>query len=255
MAAVTFDLKEAYSYFEFTIVELLRVLFSNEVAPLLHIILPSEYIKLLQTTTFLRTIIIATCIYLQRNIEVPNPIAIFPNLNGLFPNPNALFPNRIALLPNRIALFPNLIALFPNQFALFPNKIEKGIVFDCAAKYQGKSINDQILTGPKLQNDIVNVMMRFRRFRYAVIGDISEMYLQILLTPKDRKFCRFIFNDKIYEWSRLIFGRSDAPFIALHVVRNHALKYKDQYGETVNSILESMYIDDLCDSRDEPSKI
>ena len=129
------------------------------------------------------------------------------------------------------------------------------LVFDCAAKYLGSSLNDQIVTGPKLQNDIIDVMLRFRRYRYAVIGDISEMYLQIGLTPEDRKFCRFVFNNKVYEWSRLIFGRSDAPFIALRVIRNHALKFKDQYGETVESIMESMYIDDLCDSRDEPSRV
>ena len=129
------------------------------------------------------------------------------------------------------------------------------LVFDCAARSGGHSLNDQILAGPKLQNDIVDVMIRFRRFKYAIIGDISEMYLQILLRSEDRKFCRFIFNNKIYEWSRLIFGRSDAPFTALHVIRTHALKFKDRYGEAVDSILKSMYIDDLCDSRDDPREI
>ena len=35
------------------------------------------------------------------------------------------------------------------------------IVFDSAAKCNGKSLNDAMLTGPKLQRDVVEILLRF----------------------------------------------------------------------------------------------
>jgi hypothetical protein len=37
------------------------------------------------------------------------------------------------------------------------------VVFDAAMKHDGKSLNDSIRPGPKLQREIVNVLTRFRR--------------------------------------------------------------------------------------------
>lgn len=129
------------------------------------------------------------------------------------------------------------------------------IVFDCAAKFHGVSLNDKILTGPKLQNDIIDVLTQFRMFSYAIMGDISEMYLQIKLDPDDRKYCRFVWNSEIYEWNRTMFGRKDAPFIALKVINLHAEKYRNKYGDSVNVIQDSIYIDDLAHSRDTEENI
>ena len=53
------------------------------------------------------------------------------------------------------------------------------IVFDCAAKCDGISLNDMIHAGPKLQQDLFNVLVRFRRNPVGVACDIKEMYLQI----------------------------------------------------------------------------
>ena len=49
------------------------------------------------------------------------------------------------------------------------------IVFDCAAKCDGISLNDMIHAGPKLQQDLFNVLVRFRRNPVGVACDIKEM--------------------------------------------------------------------------------
>ena len=43
------------------------------------------------------------------------------------------------------------------------------IVFDCSARYDGQSLNDKILIGPKLQNDIIDVLQRFSKIELDCI--------------------------------------------------------------------------------------
>ena len=59
------------------------------------------------------------------------------------------------------------------------------IVLDGAARYDGKSLNDVIQPGPKLQQDLVDVLLRFRRYPVALVCDIAEMYLRIGVHPQD----------------------------------------------------------------------
>ena len=50
-------------------------------------------------------------------------------------------------------------------------------VFDGSATDQnGLSINDALYTGPKLQNDIVDILIRFRTHQVALTADISRHF-------------------------------------------------------------------------------
>lgn len=60
------------------------------------------------------------------------------------------------------------------------------IVFDCKAKYFGTSLNEQQMSTPNRLNDIVLCLIQFRHFKYALTGDITEMFLQVLLEERDR---------------------------------------------------------------------
>ena len=66
------------------------------------------------------------------------------------------------------------------------------VVFDASAKCKGVSLNHMINQGPKLQNELFDVLLRFRRYPIAVVCDIAEMYLRIELNPDDRPFHRFL---------------------------------------------------------------
>ena len=63
-----------------------------------------------------------------------------------------------------------------------------GVVFDTAAKHDGKSLNDTIWPGPKLQRELVDVLTCFCRAPVALSADISEMFLQVELQDKHRPF-------------------------------------------------------------------
>ena len=69
------------------------------------------------------------------------------------------------------------------------------VVFDASAKFNGLSLNDVICQGPKLQRDIFDVLIRFRRFPVALVCDIADLYLRIGISPSSRPFHHFLWRD------------------------------------------------------------
>ena len=129
------------------------------------------------------------------------------------------------------------------------------IVFDASARYNGTALNDVIYQGPKLQNDLFNVLLRFRRYPVALICDIAEMYLRVKLHPKDRSYHRLLWRDMNteqkpleYEFNRLVFGMNSSPFLAQFVSQHHAKVHEKQYPRAAEIILKSTYMDDSMDS-------
>jgi len=126
------------------------------------------------------------------------------------------------------------------------------IVFDAAAKSNKQCLNDFIETGPKLQNDLVDVLLRFRKHEVAVMSDVSEMYLQIGVNKNDRKYLRFLWREqgKIieFEFNRLVFGLNASPFLAQLVSQENARQFAEIYPRAAEAIIHSTYMDDTLDS-------
>ncbi|XP_077870546.1 uncharacterized protein LOC144364509, partial [Saccoglossus kowalevskii] len=64
-----------------------------------------------------------------------------------------------------------------------PDKIR--IVIDCSAKYQGVSLNDYLLQGPDLTNNLLGVLLKFRQEDIAVMSDIEAMFHQVRVPQED----------------------------------------------------------------------
>ena len=129
------------------------------------------------------------------------------------------------------------------------------VVFDASAKFNGLSLNDVICQGPKLQRDIFDVLIRFRRFPVALVCDIAEMYLRIGISPSSRPFHRFLWRDidqsrppDVYQFNSLVFGVNSSPYQAQFVSQKHARENQEHYPRAAETILESTYMDDSMDS-------
>ena len=129
------------------------------------------------------------------------------------------------------------------------------IVFDSSAKTDGVSVNDVICAGPKLQKDLFDVLIRFRRNPVALACDIKEMYLQVEIEERDRPYFRVLWRDfdssrepDVYEFSRVVFGKNSAPIEAQFVAQENARRHQDVYPMAAETVLKSTYMDDSIDS-------
>ena len=91
-----------------------------------------------------------------------------------------------------------------------------------------------MLTGPNLQRDVLEILLRFRLRPVALVVDIKEMFCQVLLAEKDRKYHRLLWRDldptkpvDVYEAVRLTFGDRASPYLTKFVLRSHALVTQD----------------------------
>ena len=80
----------------------------------------------------------------------------------------------------------------PHHPVINPQKEKVRIVFDCAAKYNGVSLNSRVLQGPDLANKLVGVLIRFRLEEVALMADIEAMFHQVKVSPCDQDVLRFL---------------------------------------------------------------
>ena len=128
-------------------------------------------------------------------------------------------------------------------------------VFDGSATYEGKSLNSEALTGQMLQSNIFEILVKFRKEPVVLVGDVSQMYHQLVLKPEDRSFHRFLWQNcnsemqaKVYEFIRFIFGGSYCPFCAQCTWQMHAKLHKEEYPLAASAVLNNCYMDDLMPS-------
>ena len=68
-------------------------------------------------------------------------------------------------------------------------------VFDASMKTSsGISLNDMLTVGPTVHPSLVEVLLRFRMHRIALVADISKMYRAVELPPADRDLHRFVWR-------------------------------------------------------------
>lgn len=66
-------------------------------------------------------------------------------------------------------------------------------VFDSSMKtLSGISLNNQLHTGPKLQDDLTSIMLKWRKYEYAFSSDIEKMFRMINMQPCHWDFQRVL---------------------------------------------------------------
>ena len=136
-----------------------------------------------------------------------------------------------------------------------PGKVR--VVFDCSAKYRGKSLNDELLQGPDLTNSLVGVLTRFRQESVAFMSDVEAMFHQVRVNPEDRSALQFLWwpDGNLYlEPEELmmtvhLFGAVSSPSCANFALKKTAEDNREDFStEAVRTVERNFYVDDCLKS-------
>ena len=145
----------------------------------------------------------------------------------------------------------------PHSAVISEAKQKLRIVYDAASRYQNTSLNDKLITGGDLTNNLLGVLLRFREQTYACTADVESMFLRVSLAPEDRDATRFLFweggniNSRPvdYRITVLNFGSKCSPALASFALRRCAVDFGEEFPEsTAHHVNRSFYVDDFLAS-------
>uniref|UniRef100_A0ABD2XQ69 Integrase catalytic domain-containing protein n=1 Tax=Trichogramma kaykai TaxID=54128 RepID=A0ABD2XQ69_9HYME len=131
------------------------------------------------------------------------------------------------------------------------------VVFNGSIKLdQGSTLNECLHVGPKLQNDIFEILLRWRRHRYVFSADIAKMFRQILIDERDRRYQQIFWRsrneDKMRAFSlnTVTYGLASSPFQAIRVLHQLAEDEAARYPLAASILVDSSYVDDILTGAD-----
>ncbi|KAJ0169592.1 hypothetical protein K1T71_010808 [Dendrolimus kikuchii] len=126
------------------------------------------------------------------------------------------------------------------------------VVFDGSAKTSnGKALNDLVYIGPKLQNDIVDIVTKFRIPKVVFTADISKMYRNIQLRPEDRIYQHILWRDSSndpvseFELTTVTYGVSSSPYLAIRTLHQLADDHGAQWPQAAAILKHDTFMDDI----------
>ncbi|XP_046393727.1 uncharacterized protein LOC124161449 [Ischnura elegans] len=130
------------------------------------------------------------------------------------------------------------------------------VVFDASCPSSGVSLNDVLMVGPLVQDDIFSILSRFRLHRYAITADIKQMYRQIKIDDDDTNLQRIIWRSTpdspllTYRLKTVTYGTSSAPYLATRCLRQLAYEEAREFPLASAIALKDFYVDDLITGAD-----
>ncbi|XP_049886962.1 uncharacterized protein LOC126381521 [Pectinophora gossypiella] len=134
------------------------------------------------------------------------------------------------------------------------------VVFDASCKgTNGISLNDELMIGPVLQEDLRSIIMRWRMHKICFASDIEKMYRMVLINQEDADFQRVLWRQntsisdevKHFRLLTVTFGTASAPYLAVKTLIQLAIDEGGNFPIAARMIHEDFYVDDLmsgCDT-------
>ncbi|XP_065087241.1 uncharacterized protein LOC135708974 [Ochlerotatus camptorhynchus] len=139
------------------------------------------------------------------------------------------------------------------------------VVFDASCKTStGLSLNDALLVGPVLQQDLRSIILRCCTKQIILVADVEKMFRQIFVISIDRPLQSIFWRPSpseevgIYELNTVTYGTKPAPFLATRTLNQLVMDEGDRYPLAVAAVTEDTYMDDVitgCDTLEEAKKL
>ncbi|XP_055632550.1 uncharacterized protein LOC129773023 [Toxorhynchites rutilus septentrionalis] len=125
------------------------------------------------------------------------------------------------------------------------------VVFDASCKTTtGVSLNDALMVGPVVQDDLLSIVIRFRFHKIAIVADIEKMYRMIQMQCTDQRLQRILWRDSsdapilTYELSTVTYGTAAAPYLATKCLKRLAQTGRSTYPHAAEVLEKDFYMDD-----------
>ena len=126
------------------------------------------------------------------------------------------------------------------------------VVYDASAKTSsGQSLNDILLVGPTIQQDLIITLLSFRLNKFALTADISKMFRQFLVDDRDRVFQLILWRDDVHQQLRtyalntITYGLASSPFQAVRCLSYIATLQQDTHPTAASVLKQDFYVDDM----------
>ena len=130
------------------------------------------------------------------------------------------------------------------------------VVMDGSAKVKANapSLNECLHTGPSLTPNILDILLRFRWFKVALVSDIEKAFHMISVNERDRDALRFLWIDDVYatdpklvcyHFSKVVFGLNCSPFLLGATFNYHIQNCNLDDPTLKESLIQSTYVDDV----------
>ena len=146
----------------------------------------------------------------------------FEFMHKLFENGHAV-PIKKCKSPDEVETIRQNVSIWylPHFGVYHPNKIR--VVFDSSAECEEVSLNKALLSGPDMANNLLGILIRFRRYHFAIACDIEQMFHSFYVNEEHRDLLRFLWfedNDPTkplidYHMTVHLFGNKSSPAVAM----------------------------------------
>jgi Pao retrotransposon peptidase/Family of unknown function (DUF5641)/Protein of unknown function (DUF1759)/Putative peptidase (DUF1758)/Integrase zinc binding domain len=153
----------------------------------------------------------------------------------------------------------NINYYMPHHAVLKPDSVttKLRVVFDgSAASSSGLSLNNVMMIGPTVQQELFEIIIRFRKHRYAFTADICKMYRQINITESQHSLQQILWRPdpnsdiKAYSLRTVTYGTASAPYLATRALIQLARDEENNFPAASIVTQRDFYVDDILSGAD-----
>ncbi|XP_058456828.1 uncharacterized protein LOC131434190 [Malaya genurostris] len=174
-------------------------------------------------------------IALKRFMRLERRFAANPELKALYSN----FIHEYRTLGHMREINDNTVKCktyyLPHHAVLKPDSTttKLRVVFDASCRTStGVSLNDGLMVGPVVQEDLLSIVLRFRVHRFAIVADIAKMYRMT------------------FELTTVTYGTASAPYLATKCLQTLAQQGEQAYPDASQVLKHDFYVDDMLSGVD-----
>ncbi|CAB0014772.1 unnamed protein product [Nesidiocoris tenuis] len=126
------------------------------------------------------------------------------------------------------------------------------VVFDSSmVTKDGPSLNQVLCKGPKLQAELLDILLRFRMYQIVLVTDIRQMYRNIRMSIQSQPFQKILWRSspeepvRDYQLTTVTYRVSASPFLAIRTLHQLVQDEGQAYPTASEAIMRDIYMDDI----------